>query len=250
MTSTEKIERITPTQLNLNEFFEQYPDHKQRYEFAISRINDDMKILDIACGVGYGSWLMAQKAYKVVGVDISNDAIEHANKHFRTENNLFLHGHQFTSKSEFDMVISFETIEHMDEDSGDIFLCQLHASLKPNGIMIISTPINKTDKKENVNQFHIREYDDNEFPQKLQKNGFDIIEMYGQGSDFHEKLYGSNQRISLFNLMKLGIHKIFPRPVRDYLKRIFMGDPSHGLQIKKENWRNSMVQIAVCKRAD
>ncbi len=242
-----RLERITPTQENLVDFFAKFPDHQQRYEFAIDRIDGNMIIADMACGVGYGTWLMSKKAGFVVGVDISESALEHANVNFAESNNKFVHGNEYKYQNEFDVVVSFETIEHMDEKDGDVFLQKIRKSLKSNGRLIISTPINKTDNKHNVSEFHIREYDDIEFPEKLKSNGFEILEMYGQGSPFHEKLYGKSGRSGIFGLIRFGIHRIFPMPVRNFIRNIIMGDPNQGLQIKKDNWQNSMIQIAVCK---
>jgi SAM-dependent methyltransferase len=241
------LERITPTKENLADFFAGFPDHQQRYEFALDRIDGNMMVADMACGVGYGTWLMSKKAGFVIGVDISESALEHANANFTVPNNKFVHGDEYIFQNEFDVVISFETIEHMDEKDGDAFLQKIRKSLKPNGRLIMSTPINKTDNKHNVSEFHIREYDDIEFPEKLKSNGFEILEMYGQGSPFHEKLYGKGGKAGIFGLMKFGIHRILPTSVRNFLKSILMGDPNQGLQIKKDNWQNSMIQIAVCK---
>jgi len=47
--------------------------------------------------------------------------------------------------------------------------------------------------------------------------------------------------------MNLGFHKILPAGIRNMLKKILLGDPNDGLSIKKEDWRSSMIQIAVCK---
>jgi SAM-dependent methyltransferase len=243
----ESLERITPTRETLNDFFGEFPDHYQRYEFAISRISNDMRVADIACGVGYGSWLMSQKSNYVVGVDISESALSHAKKHFSSDNVEFLHGDNFSSVSEFDLVVSFETIEHMDEDKGDEFIQKIKKSLKPDGWLIMSTPINKTDNKLNVTEFHVREYDDFEFPEKLEKNGFRIVEMYGQGSLYHEKLYGVGGGSGLFPFLKIGFHRLLPQRLRNFFKKIILGDPTQELQIKRDNWRSSAVQIAVCK---
>ena len=245
--SIESLERITPTKKNLNYFFEKFPDHKQRYEFACSKLSSDMRIADMACGAGYGSWLMSSRVGSVVGVDISEDALAHARSNFSGNNVEFIHGDEYLFESAFDVVISFETIEHMDESDGDDFLCKIRKSLKRNGLLIISTPINKTENKINVTEFHIREYDDYEFPKKLEENGFEIIEMLGQGSPYHEKLYGVNDSQGLSAYLKHGAHRFFPKSFRNFIKKIILGDPNEGLKISPKNWRNSMIQIAVCK---
>jgi SAM-dependent methyltransferase len=247
--SHDSLERITPTQENLSLFFKEFPDHQQRYEFAMSLLSPEMSIADMACGVGYGSWLLSKKVNGVVGVDISNEALSHARQHFDEKNISFIHGDEYGYESKFDAVVSFETIEHMDEAAGDEFLKKIKKSLKQNGILIMSTPINKTNKKINVTEFHLREYDDFEFQEKLRNAGFKIVEMYGQGSPFHEKLYGTNGSTGLFKFIKLGVHRVLPQSIRNLIKKNLMGNPNDGLKISSANWRSAMIQIAICKVA-
>jgi SAM-dependent methyltransferase len=250
MSSHNILERITPTQDTLDSFFLDFPDHKQRYNFAHQFLKPWMKIADVACGVGYGSWLMSQRCTHVYGVDVSIDALKHAKTHFQAKNIDFIDAKDFEFPGQLDLIISFETIEHMDEIDGDLFLKNIKKNLAHDGLLIISTPINKTPFKHNVNEFHIREYDDNEFPEKLKLNGFEVLDMYGQGSDFHKKLYGSSDHINIFNLMKLGVHRFLPRAIREWLKKLILGNPNEGLNISKDSWRDAMIQIAICKTSN
>src|SRR3990167_3806200 len=84
--------------------------HWQRYKWIKLK---GKKILDCSCGTGYGSGLLAQNN-EVTGVDISEEAIEFAKQHFTAE---FKVGNaeqlEFEDES-FDAVVSFETIEHLD----------------------------------------------------------------------------------------------------------------------------------------
>ena len=244
-------ERIIPVRNNLDNYLDLYRDHKQRYEFALNYIKDK-KVADIACGVGYGTYLMAKVAKEVHGFDISKDALEHAMKNFSSFNNNFYHADEM-SQFTYDVIVSFETIEHMSEIEGDLFLNRIGKSLVKDGLLIISTPINKYEKKDHVTPYHVREYSDEEFPKKLKHNGFEILEMYGQGSKYHQVLFGKseNSGFSFFNLMKLKIHKIIPKKIRrSILKKIFYlisSDPYLTPSISKDNWQNKAVQIAVCR---
>ena len=244
----EILERIVPTKETLEYFFEKFPDHKQRYDFAIEMVKDkELVVADCACGVGYGTYLLSPYCKNIIGFDISDEALSHAKKHFKASNNDFSHVENL-NKYKFDFIISFETIEHMNEEDGDIFLQNFKKALNRGGKLLISTPINKTENKHNVTPYHIREYDDIEFPKKLKKNGFKVIKMYGQGSNYHKKLYGeTNNSFSIFSLMKLGIHKVLPKQVRNILKEKILGNPEEGLKISEENWQNSAVQIALCE---
>jgi len=245
----EQLERIVPTQKTLEEFFIKFPDHKQRYDLAKSMVSTDMNVADCACGVGYGTYLLTDNVKTIIGFDISDDALKHANNHFKLQNNSFIHADNILD-SKFDFIISFETIEHMDENAGDVFLTNFKNVLKPGGKLLISTPLNKTNKKHNVTPYHIREYDDYEFPEKLVNNGFKVIKMYGQGSDFHKKLYKNNSGISLFSIIKLGLHRFLPIGLRNKIKNIILGNPNENLILTTENWRNSFIQIALCELED
>ena len=119
------IERIWPTLSTLDEFLEKYLDHSQRYDFAKPFV-EGKQIADIACGAGYGSYLLADVAKSVTGFDVADDALRHARQHFSRDNVEFRHASTI-GVDEFDVVISFETLEHMDEKDGDDFLVMLQA---------------------------------------------------------------------------------------------------------------------------
>lgn len=245
----EHIERITPTIGSISEYFEEYPDHEQRYKFALEYVSNGDVVADIACGVGYGTYILSQKAKHVSGFDISKEALDHANINFKLPNNDFSHA-TMIRQNLYDIVVSFETIEHMDEYDGDLFLETLINSMKDHGTLIISTPINKNDNKHNTTPFHIRTYDDIEFPKKLKKSGLTIIEMFGQGGVYHQNLYGSTSaKFSVHKFMRTGIHKVIPTSLRNKLKYIILGNPRDGLRISRDNWHNQAVQIAVCKKS-
>ena len=94
-----------------------YQEHMGRYIFA-SRFVKDKIVLDLACGAGYGSSYLYQKGAKiVVGGDYSSLAIEHAKAHYAQQDGLFFirfDATQLPFKDEvFDVIASFETIEHL-----------------------------------------------------------------------------------------------------------------------------------------
>ena len=93
-------------------------EHVARYAM-LSPFVRGKRVLDIACGEGYGSWLLKEwGAREVVGVDISADAIAVARKRFGREGVNFLFGdacraQDFLAHASFDLIVSFETIEHV-----------------------------------------------------------------------------------------------------------------------------------------
>jgi ubiquinone/menaquinone biosynthesis C-methylase UbiE len=146
-------------------------EHLHRYAVALDLIADK-KVLDIACGEGYGSNLMAGKAEEVTGVDIDPAVIEQANKKYTRNNLLFKQGstsHIPGADNYFDIVVSFETLEHVEEQ--EQFLAEIKRVLKLGGLLLISTP-DKHQYSELVNYknpFHKKELYENEFKALLDK---------------------------------------------------------------------------------
>ena len=132
-------------------------EHYHRYLFSLPFCKNKT-VLDIASGEGYGTYLLSQQSKKIIGVDIDKDAIGHAkNKYEICENITFIHGSCLdipVSKNSIDVVVSFETIEHIYEH--EIFLREIKRVLKKDGILVISTPdkYTYTDIVEHKNIFH------------------------------------------------------------------------------------------------
>lgn len=148
-------ERFIPTETGEIRY-----EHMHRYGWVQS-LCAGRDVLDIACGEGYGSALLAKIANSVVGVDISNEAVEHARQRYATQTNLrFIQGSATAIPLEdasVDVAVSFETLEHLAEQ--EEMLGELRRVLKPSGILIISSPNKKvySDERNYVNEFHVKE---------------------------------------------------------------------------------------------
>ena len=139
---------------------EMWFEHWHRYHYVLPLVAGKA-ILDVACGEGYGSALMSRHAAQVVGVDISAEAIAHAGGTYADRRNLKLIEASCTrlplEAASFDVVVSFETIEHIHEQAA--FLDEVKRVLKPEGVLILSCP-NKaeySDKRGFTNEFHVKE---------------------------------------------------------------------------------------------
>ncbi|MFZ1799700.1 MAG: class I SAM-dependent methyltransferase, partial [Chitinophagaceae bacterium] len=148
-------------------------EHLHRYAMAVE-ISAGKIILDIACGEGYGTNLLAQKAAFVYGVDIDSNTILHANKKYAVpgKNIEFRQGSTSAIPLEaatVDVVVSFETIEHHDEH--EQMMKEIKRVLKPGGILIISSP-NRSVYKQLIpnNIFHVKELEFEELKKLLGKN--------------------------------------------------------------------------------
>ena len=251
MAKTNNIERIWPTLSNLSTYLESHTDHLQRYELTFDFIKGK-NVADIACGVGYGTYLMSQYAESVIGFDISTDALEHAKANFKNEKTNFLQADLLLEKK-YDVIVSFETIEHLSEADGDRFLEKIYTSLLDTGTLIISTPLNITDQRVNVTPYHLREYSHDEFLKKLTNNGFSISQWIGQSNCVSERLSKPIiPGLSLNKIISAGIHRIIPKFIRVKLARYILKNDSISENTSCKLNHNSLVgafsQIAICRK--
>ena len=162
-------------------------EHLHRYLLAAQTVAGKT-VLDIACGEGYGSAMLARSADKVTGVDISQEAISHAQTKYQAGNLEFRLGSCAAiplGDASVDVVVSFETIEHHDQH--EAMMREIKRVLKPNGVLIISCPdkLEYTDKPGFSNPHHVKELYRDEF-EKLLDAFFKSHAIYGQ-----RVMYGS-----------------------------------------------------------
>ncbi|TVR34344.1 MAG: class I SAM-dependent methyltransferase [Spirochaetaceae bacterium] len=123
----------------------------QRYEVAVSWLygrfgGRPVRILDMACGSGYGSKLLSAMG-EVVAVDIEPRAVEYAQEMYGGDGLTFRVGSAddpsfLNSLGSFDAIVSIATIEHIDDVVG--FLCWMQRSLRPNGVCALGFPASLT----------------------------------------------------------------------------------------------------------
>ncbi len=149
-------------------------EHWHRYLYA-NEIVENMSVLDIACGTGYGSHLLSLKANNVVGIDINKQAINLARNKYKNNNLSFKVGSvtsiPIEGRNLFDIIVSYETIEHVSEEDQVLFMKEIKRLLKPDGLLLVSTPNKEvyTDETGYKNQFHIKEFYKNEYFDFLSK---------------------------------------------------------------------------------
>jgi ubiquinone/menaquinone biosynthesis C-methylase UbiE len=143
--------------------------HRAAYLHARKQFREARRVLDVGCGTGYGSAMMATPDREVVGVDTSGEAVEWAKTTYRAENASFFvmpaTELRFPDNS-FDAVCSIQSIEHFDDV--EVFLSEVVRVLRPGGVLAVATPNRLTYSPDGkINPFHTREYDARELEQLL-----------------------------------------------------------------------------------
>ncbi|TXH92323.1 MAG: class I SAM-dependent methyltransferase [Pseudomonas sp.] len=146
-TGTHSIERIYPPDLDPASPGDQATlhIHLQRYEFAAAHLHGK-RVLDMACGCGYGTALLAERHphKQVTGVDIDPAAIAYAERHYHLPNLRYIcaDAEQFSAENGFDSIVSLETIEHLPSPAR--LVANYARLLAAGGRVIASVPITPT----------------------------------------------------------------------------------------------------------
>ncbi len=161
-------------------------EHLERYRFTRPFVQGKT-VLDIACGTGYGTHIMSGfNAKRVLGVDLSEDAISYARQAYGMAGVEFLQASATSlpiGDSSIDVIVSFETIEHLNDPDRDAYLKELFRVIKKSGTLILSTPnrrITSPGSHRPLNPYHLREYTLPELTQTLLAQRFRIQDVLGQ----------------------------------------------------------------------
>jgi SAM-dependent methyltransferase len=139
-------------------------EHCHRYAFA-RRFVTGARVLDAACGEGYGAALLAGAAASVVGIDIEPHVVAAAAQRYAAHGNLRFETASVTrlplDDGSIDAIVSFETIEHIGGDEQRAMLAEFARVLAPRGRVILSSP-NRAEyskARDYANPFHVKELD-------------------------------------------------------------------------------------------
>jgi SAM-dependent methyltransferase len=171
-------ERFTPECVR-----EIWYEHWHRYAFA-APLARGRRVLDAACGEGYGSALLAREAQQVLGVDIDPASIAHARERYGERGALrFVEADvahlDALADASFDLIVSFETLEHLEAQ--ETMLDGFRRLLAPGGVLLVSTPDRRTysDLTGFRNEHHVRELYRDQF-EALLADRFPSSRLYGQ----------------------------------------------------------------------
>lgn len=213
-------------------------EHVYRYRFA-ARCVSGKRVLDIACGEGYGTAALSRAGVvSIVGVDISEEVVRHARVKYGIPAVVGSATEIPVPSKSIDVIVSFETIEHLDNPRR--FLNECYRVLAPGGVMILSTPNAHLSKRHAPNPFHLSEMGLEEFLEVIRREE-SRIEIFSQ----HPQVVPWYSPYAL-----LSPESIWNRPNRlgrliDIGRKILTPELRH---VGTEWARQNVVDAIVCKR--
>ena len=114
-----------------------------RYKFAVKMLapGSASSVLELGCGEGFGTLMLAEGGNDVTGIDFDEAAVEHAQAHIDIPNCRFLHGDILgKTYGTFDAVVSMDVVEHIEKERENEYLETLVGNLEPHGIAVVGTP--------------------------------------------------------------------------------------------------------------
>ncbi len=179
------------------------------YEFAVAYIQGK-KVLDVGCGNGYGTALMAKSAKEIIGLDYDAETVEQNKKTYSSLSNIsfkqaFIPPVPFEAAS-FDVITAFQFIEHIEPRKE--FLKECLRVLRPGGVLLVTTP--NAIKSLARNPFHVHEYTFSEMDSELKSLSANF-ELQGlNGNDSVNQYYAENGKFVRM-ILKWDIFKLHQR---------------------------------------
>lgn len=159
-------------------------DHRKRYEFSSRFITKSNAIVtDGACGVAYGSYILAQNknVKEVQAIDISKESVEHGEKYFSNDKIKYFISNLEDAEiptEKPDYFISFETIEHLP--SPERYIEKISNNIKSDGVFMGSTPNEDIMPYSKHFSYHTRHFTVTDLEKILLKYGFNDIQFFQQ----------------------------------------------------------------------
>lgn len=200
-------ERLNLDKKNLKKFKTDIGKHLTRYNFANLFIKENSEVLDAACGVGYGTNILSQKAKNIIGIDYSKAAIKFAIQNYKNNKIKFIESNilKYNNRKKFDTIVSLETLEHINKSDGISWIKKCYNMLKKNGIFICSSPLLRirNGKPFITNPHHLHEMKKTEL-EKILKRIFKVknINLFIQESNNLKPCTNENEGLSVFVLKK------------------------------------------------
>lgn len=169
-------------------------DHRARYRWAARNLPRGSRIIDLACGVGYGAAIMADAGHRVLAVDKEQEAIAYGREHYASPKIAYLVGAAgkfMPGRDAFDAATCFETIEHLEDPRP-----MLRGLAQGAPTLFASVPNEEMFPFRNY-RFHFRHYTRRQFYELLLECGWEVTEWWGQHGPGSEVERGVNGRTAI-----------------------------------------------------
>ena len=217
-----------------------YRRHLVVYEWIAERCKG-LRVVDLACGEGYGADVLARAgAADVIGVDANPEAFEHARSRYRRHNLSFQRGLVEDFSEERDAVVFLQTIEHIHEPEG---LLERIARVAP--VAYISTPNRLTlappGAEKSDNPWHLREYDAGQYRELLEPH-FSSVEILGL---FHARKLRAHELA-----IRAGWDRVHSalRVTKPFYDRFISAISASDFKLRPDGLERALDFIAVCRR--
>jgi len=202
------------------------------------------RIVDMACGEGYGAAVLAAGAAEVVGVDANPEAFEHARLRYHAPNLRFERAlvEQFDDGAPFDAIVFLQTIEHVEDPSG--LLARFRSLLAPGGVVYVTTPNRLTlappGAERSDNPWHVREYTPEEFAALIRPE-FESVELRGL---FHARKLRAHELA-----IKAGWDRVHPALglTRRFYERFVPAIDERDFALRERPLDRALDLLAVCR---
>ncbi len=251
------VDEIRPGSYDAHSFKSEYSYlcYIALYQFAMNFCKD-RTVLDAACGLGYGSYLLAREAKIVTGIEIVNSNIEFAGQNYKKQNLNFLVTDATATdfkNYQFDTIVSVETFEHIPPKKALQFLREFKRILKPGGTLVISTPNHDVYSQISRTKDHVNELNVDDF-EALLRQVFDKYEPYYQRKGV---LQTTGRYYSALKKDKLNLRRFVPRWLVEKIRKIAAPQLQKSMQEtllqvqvhkaeNKDEVKDAVVQVWVC----
>ena len=201
----------------------QYVVQLSGYTWALQQLTgeDRPRILDAACGTGFGTYALAHGASTAVGVDLAPEAIAEARARYQAPRlfNLIMDVVKLAFRSAtFDAVISQDTIEHVPDDEG--FVAEAARVLRPGGTFVVFTPYREIHTTSPENPYHLREYSPESLRVLLQPY-FATVRLFGRRpAPALRRVEATLDEVRRYD--PLGLRALVPRSLRHPLGSLWL----------------------------
>lgn len=199
-------------------------DHQARYEWAASRLPAGARVVDLACGVGYGTQLLAQRGHEAHGLDKDREALAYAREHYAHPKAFYrvADAEKGWSIGSLDAAVCFETIEHVEDPAP-----MLKALGQSAPLLLASVP-NETVFPWKNYAFHYRHYTKADFEQLLARSGWRVLEWWGQEGPESEVERDCDGRTLIAVAERAAFHRVSAEDLK-HVKTCEFGDETRRL---------------------